>query len=195
MQCIGEIVGLLKECASQLEVIAHPSSTFCSLLNAWPAMNSVLLAQCFEASHKGDLQNLQTSFPPTLSWRENVFHPEIERKEPSGFTSLIWDFTCGLQVPLRYMHWCNLCSTMASSFCGRDSYAVRVRLIEKMPIFLMPGSRKAFTFFHFKTGFSLRWGLGALHGSSLQRCGCTGLLLELVQAFTSSCDNCLSNVI
>lgn len=68
-----------------------------------------------------------------------------------------------------------------------------------MPVFLILGSRKAFAFFHFKAGFSLQWGLGALHGSSLQRLGCSGLLLELVptfvQVFTSSCANCLCTVI
>lgn len=117
MQCVGEIVGLLKERASQLEVIAHPSSTFCSLLNAWPATNSLLLAQCFEASHKGDLQNLQTSFPPTLSWRENDCFSSWDLIKTNSFcpsSSVHQKNTTDKAVSLVSKHWLNVKSLLDS---------------------------------------------------------------------------------
>lgn len=117
MQCIGEITGLLKERASHLEVIAHPSYTFCNLLNAWPAMNSLLLAQCFEASRKGDLQNLQTSFPPTLSWRKNNCFSSWDLIKTNSFcpsSSVYQNNTTDKAVSLVSEHWLNVKSLLYS---------------------------------------------------------------------------------
>lgn len=89
---------LLRKCASQPVVSAHLSCTFCNLLNALSAINSLLPSVELATSCKGNLQNLQNTSLSHLfclpRWKTDYFSCDLKQ----FFLSLLF------QIPKEY-HW------------------------------------------------------------------------------------------